>query len=129
MRHWAADYIGTPWLAGVSDCWSFARGVWLARWGWDVPPLTVDPQDARAGRRALQQPPDTIGWLPIADPREGDAVMMARGARPCHVGLWVEPSPTAGILHSVERAGVVFTPPDRLAGLGYRICGMYRRAE
>lgn len=129
MTHWAAELIGTPWVAGESDCWSFARSVWRARWGWDVPALTIDPQDARAARRALLQPPEQAGWVHVAVPREGDAVMMARGARPCHVGLWVEPAPIAGILHSVERGGVIFTPPDRLAGVGYRVIGMYRRAE
>ena len=127
--HWATDLIGTPWVAGISDCWSFARTVWRDRWGWEVPPLTVDPQDARAARRAFAQPHDAAGWQMVAEPQEGDAVLMARGARPCHVGLWVTPDPMAGILHSVEGAGVVFTPPDRLAGMGYRIVGMYRRAE
>ena len=101
----------------------------MARWGLDVPPLTVDPQDARAGRRALSVSPGSAGWIDAEAPTEGDAVLMARGARPCHVGVWITPDPEAGVLHSVEGAGVVFTPPARLAGMGYRIVGIYRRAE
>ena len=128
MTHWAVDHIGTPWVAGVTDCWSFARGLWRARWGWDVPPLTVDPEDARAGRRALSVSPGSAGWVDADTPTEGDAVLMAKGARPCHVGVWITPEPEAGVLHSVERAGVVFTPPARLAGMGYRVVGIYRRA-
>lgn len=128
MKHWAADYIGTPWVAGASDCWSFARALWQARWGWDVPPLTVDPQDARAARHALAVPPETAGWQAVTVPQEGDAVLMAKGARPCHVGVWITPEPDAGILHSVERAGVIFTGPYRLHTIGYRIIGIYRRA-
>ena len=97
------------------------------RWGWDVPPIMVDPSDARATRQTLSVPPERLGWDAIAMPREGDAVLMARGARPCHVGIWIEPDPEAGILHSVEHSGVIFTPPARLAGIGYRVVGYYRR--
>lgn len=129
MTHWATSYIGLPWIAGISDCWSFARGIWRLRWGWDVPALTVDPADAREARKAFQLPPESAGWVRVTDPKEGDAVLMARGERTCHVGIWVETSPAAGVLHSLERSGVVFTPPDRLAGMGYRVVGMYRRAE
>ena len=28
--HWAAAYIGTPWIARRHDCWAFARRVWAA---------------------------------------------------------------------------------------------------
>lgn len=129
QAHWAAAHIGTPWVPGVSDCWSFARTVWRDRWDWTVPPLTVDPQDARAVRHALGIPPEDAGWLATDRPVEGDAVLMAKGARPCHVGIWIVPPSGVGVLHSVERSGVVFTPPPRLAGIGYRIIGTYRRVE
>jgi cell wall-associated NlpC family hydrolase len=126
--HWALDHIGTPWVAGMSDCWSFARTIWADRFGWDVPALTVDPEDPRAARHAFAADPREAGWQPMDCPREGDAVLMARGARPCHVGIWISPDPSEGILHSVERAGVIFTAPARLSLLGYRITGWYRRA-
>lgn len=127
MTHWAETHIGRPWVSGLSDCWCFARGIWRERWGWDVPALTVDPQNARATRRALAIAPETIGWHPVTVAREGDAVLMARGARPCHIGIWITPAPQPGILHSVERAGVIFTTESRLAVMGYRIVGLYRR--
>jgi hypothetical protein len=53
---------------------------------------------------------------------------MAKGARPAHVGVWITPDDGAGVLHSVEAAGVIFTQPGRLAGMGYRIIGFYRWA-
>jgi cell wall-associated NlpC family hydrolase len=124
--HWATPYIGLPWVAGHSDCWSFARRVWRERFNWVVPVLSVDPEDARAGRRALSVDPAEVGWAHVVHPVEGDAVLMARGARPCHVGIWIAPESGPGVLHSVERTGVVFTGLDRLAGLGYRACGFYR---
>jgi hypothetical protein len=124
--HWAACEIGQPWVAGSSDCWSFARRIWVERFGWDVPPVPVDPRDPRESRRALAGPPEDQGWVQVIKPAEGDAVLMARGAYPAHVGIWIEPD-QGGVLHSIEVAGVVFTTPDRLAGLGYRIIGFYRR--
>jgi cell wall-associated NlpC family hydrolase len=127
MTHWAADHIGTPWVAGISDCWSFARMIWATRFGWDVPPVPVDPEDPRAARYAFAIDPAEAGWTPVDTPQEGDAVLMAKGGRPCHVGIWISAEPVQGILHSVERAGVIFTPVSRLADLGYRITGTYRR--
>lgn len=88
----------------------------------------MDPADARAARHALAVSPAAAGWLAVAQPAEGDAVLMAKGARPCLVGIWIAPEPDPGVLHSVESAGVIFTAPGRLAGLGYRISGFYRWA-
>lgn len=129
MTHWAGGHVGTPWVPGVSDCWSFARSIWAARFGWQVPPLMVDPEDPRAARHAFAVDPVGAGWQPVALLQEGDAVLMAKGARPCHVGIWITPDDAAGILHSVERSGVIFTTPSRLHTLGYRITGTFRRTE
>jgi hypothetical protein len=126
VTHWAARYIGTPWDPASQHCWGFARRVWHEVFGLDVPEVVIDGSSPYAARRALSQGHD--GWVPVSEPVEGDAVLMARGQRPCHVGVWIAPDPEAGVLHSVERSGVVFTPPDRLTGLGYRMIGIYRRA-
>lgn len=123
--HWAVKEIGLPWIAGSSDCWSFARRIWLERFGWDVPPVPVDPRDPRGARHALSVDPEQAGWVQVDRPTEGCAVLMARGARPCHVGVWIEPD-VAGVLHSLEQAGVVFTETRWIANLGYQIIGLYR---
>jgi cell wall-associated NlpC family hydrolase len=129
VTHWAAGHIGTPWVAGVSDCWSFARRVWAEQFGWDVPPVPVDATDPRAARRAFAAGHDGSGWVPVSgDAAEGDAVLMSLGRWPCHVGVIVEPPEGRAVLHSVEGAGVIATPPARLADLGFRVVGIYRRA-
>lgn len=125
MTHWAAAYIGQPWDPANQHCWGFARTVWRDVFGLDVPEVSIDGASPYAARRAFSQGHE--GWLPVTEPVEGDAVLMARGQRPCHVGVWITPSPRAGVLHSVERAGVVFTPPVRLADIGFNIVGIYRR--
>ncbi|MFN3646234.1 MAG: hypothetical protein ACK4S2_06930 [Gemmobacter sp.] len=128
MSHWAAELVGRPWVAGVSDCWNFARAVWRERWGWDVPPVPVDAADPRAARRAFAVDYQATGWAPAVAPlAEGDAVLMAKGRWPCHVGVLVLLPEGPACLHSVEGAGVIVTPLPRLADLGYRIAGIYRR--
>ena len=126
VTHWAARYIGRPWVAGVSDCWHFARTVWAEVFGLKVPAVAVDARSALAGRRALRDA-SRAGWTRIEVPLEGDAVLMSTGARPCHVGVWAAPDGTPGVLHSVEGAGVIWTPAAWIGTLGYQIMGFWRR--
>lgn len=125
--HWAAAYIGLPWTRDFT-CWHFCARVWAERFGITVPLVEIDGADARATRRELEQSAERRGWAEVAVPAEGDAVLMAKGARPCHVGLWLDFGlGTGGVLHCVEGAGAIFTPNGRLADLGYRVVGIYRR--
>lgn len=122
--HWTCRWIGRPWLAGTSDCWSLARAVWAHEFGREVPPLPVDPRDLAAGVRALRA--GRAGWIEPAVPAEGDAVLMARGAHPCHIGVWVAPE---RVLHALERSGAVCTPATRLAETGYRLVAVLRHPD
>ncbi|EPX84563.1 hypothetical protein ruthe_02108 [Rubellimicrobium thermophilum DSM 16684] len=127
--HWTARWIGRPWVPGTGDCWSLARAVWAAEFGRVVPPVPVDPSSWRAGARAIAAAlPD---WLPADPPAEGDGVLMAQGRHPCHIGLWVAPAPgqPGRVLHSIERAGAICTPVDRLGLLGYRVVNCLRHRD
>lgn len=125
LSHWATDYIGMPWTPDFT-CWHFCVLVWRQRFGVSVSPTVVDASDPRATRRAFEVGAATEGWAEVsrAAAIEGDAVLMAKGARPCHVGLWLS---LGGVLHCVEGAGAIFTSAERLGDLGYRIVGTYRR--
>ena len=122
--HWAASYIGMP----APDCWAFARQVWAERFGAGLPVLPYDVTDHRALRRQLEGA-SAHGWAQVLKPAEGDAVLMTRGTRPCHVGIWIEPDATQGVLHWVETQGVVFTQPSQVPGLGYAIASFWRHPE
>jgi hypothetical protein len=123
--HWAMAYIGQPWIRGEAECWHFAAKVWRDRFGLSVPLDIGSLGGLRAGRKALAGDPERLFWRTVTNPQEGDAVLMAKGQYPCHVGVCVAPQ---GVLHSVEGAGGLFTPLGRLAGMGYHIVGFYRRS-
>lgn len=124
--HWAAGYIGRPWVAGRSDCWNFARTVWAEVFGFEVPPVDVDVTSALAARRTLRDGAKA-GWTGVERADEGCAVLMSKGARPCHVGIYAAPPEGHGVLHSVEGAGVIWTPLNRIGGLGYQVVGFWQR--
>lgn len=123
-EHWSWRYLGQPWVPGISDCWSLARRVWAEEFGRAVPPLPVDPADLRAGARAIAA--GLADWHPSFPPAEGDAVLMAMGRHPAHVGVWVAPD---RVLHSLEGAGVLCTPADCLSLHGWRIVDTYRHRD
>lgn len=111
----------------MSDCWSMARTIWREQFNIDVNPIGIDPSDMRAAMSTLTNPHNRKGWAVVEQPREGDAVLMGRNARPCHVGIWAAPDDQAAIIHSIERSGVILSRPAQLATLGYRLLGGYRR--
>lgn len=123
MTHWAATYVGRAWDGQDEHCWSFCRLVWAERFGLAVPEMPLEALDPRATRRILEAHPERVAWTEVVTPAEGDAVLMARGRRPCHVGIWIAP---ASVLHAIA-GGSVCSPATRLSDLGYRIAGIYRR--
>lgn len=124
--HWASQYIGLPWVAGSSDCWSFARRVWRERFGWDVAAIDVDATSRWASLRAFDDHPEYDHWQSVSEPREGDACLMGKSERPSHIGIYLE-ADSGGVLHSLETAGVVFTPVAALPSVGLRVLTWHRR--
>ena len=122
--HWAAAYIGTEWTRDAT-CWHFCARVWQEHFGIIVPLIDIDGADPRATRRELETSAERRGWAEVAAPAEGDGVMMAKGLRPCHVGIWLD---LGGVLHCIAGAGSIYTPAERVVDLGYYIIGTYRRS-
>jgi cell wall-associated NlpC family hydrolase len=125
IEHWAGRYLGTPWVAGESDCWNLARQVWREQFARDVAAVMFDATSAIETRRILRDG-DWRCWEMTETPQEGDAVLMARGTSPCHVGIYLSGSL---VLHSVEGAGVICTPIGDLLRVGYRVAGYYMWQE
>ena len=125
VQSWVTPYIGLPWDPVTNHCWAFCRKVWRERFGWEVAELDVSALDPRRTRRQFEEHPEYARWTPVTDPREGDAVIMAQGARASHIGLWITPG---RVLHSVRGIGSICVPVNRLRDQGYKIAGYYRRA-
>ena len=123
--HWAAAYIGTPWIARRHDCWAFARRVWAERFGLDVPAVDVDALDARAVLRAFRDHPERGHWVEVDQPREGDGVLLSHSRHPSHVGVWIDID-GGGVLHCDRHSGVVFATHSALERCGWGSLRYYR---
>jgi len=105
MAHWAEALIGLPWVAGERDCWSFFRDVQAQQYGRAVPAVALADYSAQALIRAVAGHPERARWAQVAQPADGDAVLMGRSSRPGHVGVWVQD--LGRVLHCAEGAGVL----------------------
>ncbi|ANK79859.1 MAG: hypothetical protein TEF_02925 [Rhizobiales bacterium NRL2] len=128
--HWAEELIGRPWQAGgrgaqAFDCWGLVRYCWREQFGIEVPEIPVDAADLRRVLDAFRDHPERRRWRLVAEPREGDAVLMRQSRHPVHVGLWLEVD-GGGVLHAARRIGVAFQNPRDLDLQGWRIEGFYR---
>lgn len=123
--NWAADYIGQPWIARENDCWAFVRRVWAERFGLQVPAVDVDPLRIMSVAHAFAGHPERAAWIEITQPVEGDAVLMAHGRRPLHVGIWIS-ADGGGVLHCDHDAGVMFSRPRHLSAAGWLRLSYYR---
>lgn len=125
MTHWAESCIGQAWVPGDNDCWSFARRIWGERFGIEVPAVSVDTRDLLAIAHAFRDHDERLQWLEVAEPKEGDAVLMAHFKHPSHVGLWVEVD-GGGVLHCQHPSGVVFASRAALSRAGWGRVEFYR---
>ena len=130
--HWAEDLIGRPWQAGgrgpdAFDCWGMVRFCWREHFGIEVPEIPVDAADLRRVLDAFRDHPERRRWRLVAEPREGDAVLMRQSRLPVHVGLWLDVD-GGGVLHAARTIGVAFQRPGALDLQGWRIEGFYRFA-
>lgn len=123
--HWAAQYIGLPWVSQSHDCWAFFRNIQAVHFGRDVPVILVDTEDIRACVRAFTGSAERSNWAETEHPHEGDAVLMSQHKQPTHVGVWVDVD-GGGVLHCIKDSGVIFSRPHHLFQLGYAMLASYR---
>lgn len=126
MTHWAAHYIGEPWVAVEHDCWGFVRRVYREQFGIDLPVVDVDSHSLRAGIQAFDRHPERAAWVALPNPTEGAAVLMGKAERASHVGIWCDVD-GGGVLHAIQGAGVVFQNRQALALSGWNVLASYRR--
>lgn len=118
---WTEAFVGLPYIAGVGECGHRAALVWRRVFGFEVeaPSAFGDMDAAQVLIKAELAKP---GWLPVFTPAEGDAVIMWKGSRLAHVGVWVDPG---HVLHCTRAQGMVLTPTAGLAAQGFRVFGFF----
>lgn len=130
-RHWAASYVGLPWVAGALgpdafDCWGLVRHVQKQHHGRDLAHLQIaaDVDQWRTVREIVQ----ASGWRRVADtPREGDVVLMLNWQGRPHVGTAVQ-AQGLRLLHAMESHGVQIDRIDDLGRLRLGHLQCWRRA-
>lgn len=128
--HWAAEYVGIPWSKDGEGpesyhCWAFVRMIQKRRFGRDLPAIP-NPGELLGLARAFRDHPERARWPEVAEPREGDCVLLRCARYPVHVGVWVGEAIGGGVLHCAEAGGVVYQRRDALAANGWKIEGFYR---
>ena len=123
--HWTQDYVGLPYIMGVGECGHRAALVWRERFGFDV---DAGPAfgDMDAAQKLIRAALASGAWAPTQHPAEGDAVLMWKGPRVAHVGVWVAPG---HVLHCTRAEGMVLTPVEDLPAQGFRIFGCFRHQD
>lgn len=114
---------GLPYIVGVGECAQRAALVWRQRLSLEVEVVAAFGNLARAQAliRAELAKPD---WQLVVPPREGDAVVMWKGERLAHVGVWVDPG---HVLHCTRARGMTLDSVESLPRDGFRVFGCFRR--
>lgn len=119
-------YIGLPWVAGARgpaqfDCWGLLAHVQTRYFGRSMPVLTAL---GGAAREAHDSRVRSGEWETVDQPFHGAGVLMRGGDDP-HVGVWLELQ-GGGVLHAMERFGVIWTPRSALRLQGFSRLTFYR---
>lgn len=133
MTHFANKYIGFPWVAGGQgpdsfDCWGFVRFVLLHEYGYNVPPVNINPDNLRDVITAFRSNLAFTAFDEAPYPQEGDVVLMRQAKNPVHAGLWLDVD-SGGVLHCVRNSGVVFQNIHSLNASGWFLDSFYRVKE
>lgn len=123
--HWAAQYLGTPYVRGAdgadgADCWALVRRVLREQRAIDMPALAIAQQgNARAIRACFD------GWRAADEPQEFDIVTM-KNRNGHHVGIVAKnDGADVMILHSDEPQSNIITLA-LLSRIGYKDFSFWR---
>lgn len=112
-------------MANGFDCYSLVRHIQRQLHGVAMPIIDVDSASARAVADAFATSDEYANWQECSKPIDGDVVMMMRGSRLPHIGLWADVDGGL-IFHSLEGIGTCYHAPSRLmTQTGLRVTAYY----
>ena len=115
------EYIGLPWKIDSLNCWSFFQKVQRERFGRETLDIPFKSYEHIGVMREFKNSPERLKWVETNEPKDGDAVLMSENKRPHHVGVWIN----NGVLHCVEKVGVIFTNLQQLRRMRWNVLGYY----
>lgn len=104
------------------------RYVLLHKYGFDVPPVNINPDNLRDVLRAFKEDLAFQAFKEVPSPQDGDMVLMRQSKNPVHAGLWLDVD-GGGVLHCVRDSGVVFQNVHSLNLNGWYLDSYYRVKE
>ncbi len=119
-------YIGLEWAAGARgpsayDCWGLLRQVQAEHFQIEIPDV---PEFGDVARDLYRERVESRSWEIAPAPFHGAGVLLRGGNEP-HVGIWLE-CEGGGVLHSMERIGVIWSPRAALRLLGFSRLTFYK---
>lgn len=125
LGHWSDAYVGRPYVRGEQDCGHLAAAVAREVYGRDVRLPEARPRNSAELSDLVARLRADHGER-VAQPAEGDAVLMLCGAR-WHVGVFLRLAGEDWVLHNLKGVGsAVRTRLRGLEALGLRVEGYYR---
>jgi hypothetical protein len=84
-----------------------------------LPDIEDRHSDSIRAAHTIKTHEERDNWYEVQRPQEGDIVLMARRNVPVHVGVWILANNRGGVLHCVEKSGVVFSDRYSLSSMGF----------
>ena len=131
--HWATKYIGIGWKFGGRDihtdgvdCYGLFRYIQKKHYNIQMSEINITKYNFYNVVKEFKNAVELKSWYEVDTPQDGDAVLLRIAKYPNHVGVWIEDGETVGVLHSVEKTGVMFSSKQNLLKAGWKISRYYR---
>lgn len=126
-RHWTEPFLAAGYARDgrgptLFDCWGHFLWVQREQFGRELPAHATPPSLGSIAK-AMPRWAGALGWSPVAEPADGDAVFMAHMKHATHIGTWA--SDLKSVLHCPE-GGAVLHDAFHLEVAGWRARGFYR---
>ena len=90
-----------------------------------MPPVNINPDNLRDVLHAFKNDLAFQSFYEVAQPRDGDVVLMRQAKNPVHVGIWLDVD-GGGVLHCCRNSGVVFQNVPTLNATGWFLHSYYQ---
>lgn len=108
MTHWSFKYLGQPWSLDC-DCFGWFRIIQEQEFGRKFEDINRGDMDRTlfAATNLTESNARKHRWIKTDKPKEGDAVFMAKGTRPHHLGVVALVDNKIHVVHAPEFRGIM----------------------